>query len=59
VQVRALPEAETLARLGDLLAERPKPAISLARLHFERALRLDPGQRLAAEGLARLGLSRD
>ena len=54
VSVRRLSRAESLARLGDLLFERPEPRAAQARRHFERALLLDPEQHLARAGLKRL-----
>lgn len=59
VRVSRVDPAAMHARLGDLLAERPQPSVALARRHFESALRLDPSQRLAVEGLARLERLRD
>ncbi len=54
IEVATLTPAEIHARLGDLLSERPEPRLSLARRHFERALSLDPSQRMALRGLQRL-----
>ena len=53
-EVRAMSHAETLARLGDLLANNGSVSNPSARKHFERALRLDPDQPLALAGVGTL-----
>ncbi|MEM6705777.1 MAG: hypothetical protein AAF690_23885 [Acidobacteriota bacterium] len=58
-EIHAVDPADRHARLGDLLAERPHPSVARARRHFENALELDPAQRLALEGLARLQQAHD
>ena len=45
-------DANTEANLGSALAEMGK--FSEAKIHFERALQLDPGNALAKENLAEL-----
>lgn len=53
-RVRPMTYAETLARLGDLLAHGGSRSTPSAAKHFDRALRLDPRQPIALAGVGSL-----